>query len=348
VIVAAAIAATLAPVSQALVERWQHELYLKAQPAITGVSNRVPFSLLDALILSAAVGLLVLWARRLSRAGTRGWLRAGGAALGWTLVGAAALYLVFLATWGLNYQATPLTRRLDFDASRVDEEAVERLAEVALEQLNGLHGRAHAASWPEGRDLPVTLGPAFAAAQRLVGASRLAVPAPPKPSLLGPYFRRAAVTGMIDPFFLEVLITPDALPFERPAIVAHEWGHLAGFAHEAEASFVGWLTCMHGNGQAKYSGWLDLYPRVVAGLPAATRSRLARRLAAGPRADYAAIERRIREGVVPAMNEAAWAGYDRFLRAHRVQEGAASYDAVVRLVVGTAFEPHWRPRVRAR
>ena len=347
-IVAVAIAAMLAPAPEALIEHWRTELYLAAQPAITGASSRVPFSLLDAFIVAAAAGLFLFWWRRLarSRAGRR--MRAAGAALGWTVVGGAALYLVFLGTWGLNYRAAPLARRLDFDGARVSEQTLERLADIAISELNRLHDHAHADAWPEGRELPVWLGPAFSTAQRLLGAPRLAVAAPPKPSLLGPYLRRAAITGMIDPFFLEVLITPDALPFERPAIVAHEWGHLAGFAHEAEASFVGWLTCMQGDRQAMYSGWLDLYPRLAGSLPAATRARLARRLGPGPHADYAAIERRVREAVVPAVNDAAWAGYDRFLRTHRVPEGVASYDAVVRLVAGTAFESSWRPRLRPR
>jgi hypothetical protein len=37
---------------------------------------------------------------------------------------------------------------------------------------------------------------------------------------------------------------PDLLPFEKPFVAAHEWAHLAGYADESEASFVGWLTCV--------------------------------------------------------------------------------------------------------
>ena len=62
-----------------------------------------------------------------------------------------------------------------------------------------------------------------------------------KRTLFGPYFRWTGVDGMVDPFGLEVLVNPDLLPWERPFVAAHEWAHLAGFADEAEASFVGWL-----------------------------------------------------------------------------------------------------------
>jgi hypothetical protein len=38
--------------------------------------------------------------------------------------------------------------------------------------------------------------------------------------------------------------------------------------------------------------------------------------------------------------------YDSYLKANRVQEGIASYDAVVRLMLGTRFGPRWTPVVR--
>ena len=73
----------------------------------------------------------------------------------------------------------------------------------------------------------------------------------PKRSLLGLYFRWAAIDGMTDPFFLEMIVNPDVLPVERPFVVAHEWAHLAGYAEESEANFVAWLTCAHGDARAQ-------------------------------------------------------------------------------------------------
>jgi hypothetical protein len=347
VVVAAAIVAAFAPLPAWLLAHYRPDWYLPLQPVVTGFSSRVPFSLLDGLIGFALIVLLLIWVRRLARAPRGRRFSAAASAVWWSAVGAAALYLVFLATWGLNYRVAPLAQQLDADPARVTDRAIERFAEAAVGELNALHDEAHAALWPHPRELPATLGPAFAIAQRLLGASRLATPAAPKPTMLGPFFRRAAVAGMTDPFFLEVMITPDALNPERPAILAHEWGHLAGYANESEASFVGWLTCMQGDRQARYSGWLELYPRIAGSLPAPLRDKWARRLDAGPRADFAAIERRLRAAVVPAVNRAAWAGYDRFLKANRVADGVASYDSVVRLMAATAYDGAWRPRLRS-
>ena len=48
--------------------------------------------------------------------------------------------------------------------------------------------------------------------------------------------------------------------------VAHEWAHLAGYADEGEANFVGWLVCIDAGDAARYSGWLFLYSEVLSGL----------------------------------------------------------------------------------
>jgi hypothetical protein len=58
-------------------------------------------------------------------------------------------------------------------------------------------------------------------------------------------------------------VASDVLPVERPMVVAHEWSHLAGFADESEANFLGWLACVGGSDEAAYSGWLFLYGEVT-------------------------------------------------------------------------------------
>ena len=141
---------------------------------------------------------------------------------------------------------------------------------------------------------------------------------------------------MTDPFFLETLVASDLLPFERPFVIAHEWSHLAGFADEGEANFVGWLTCLHGSAPVQYSGWLSLYAEVIGGLSAlATRADVAARLDAGPREDLRALADRLTRNVNPTVSAAGWRVYDQYLKANRVEDGSASYARVVRLALGT-------------
>src|SRR5207245_5055093 len=143
------------------------------------------------------------------------------------------------------------------------------------------------------------LAGAFAGVQRDLGSSRPARPGRPKPTLLDVYLRRAAVSGMTDPYFLETLVTGELLPVERPFVIAHEWSHLAGYADEGEANFVGWLTCVRAGEDAQYSAWLFLYEEILFTVSAEDRVELTNRLDPGPRADRRAVADRFRRNINP-------------------------------------------------
>jgi hypothetical protein len=243
------------------------------------------------------------------------------------------VYLLFLALWGLNYRRVPLEKKLPFDASRITRENALRVGNQAVDIVNGDFAAAHAET-ADGR----SLREAFARAQALLDDRLRAVPGVPKRSLLGWYFRWAAIDGMTDPFFLEVILNPDVLPVERPFVLAHEWAHLAGYADESEANFVAWLTCTQGDALARYSGWLALYGHLARAVPPSDRGALAERLAAGPRRDIAAMNARLLRSA-PMVRRAASEAYDSYLKANRVERGIASYDAVVRLVLGASPLP---------
>jgi hypothetical protein len=170
-----------------------------------------------------------------------------------------------------------------------------------------------------------------------------AAPGRLKWTLLGAYFRWTSVDGMVNPFALEVLANPDLLPFERPFVAAHEWGHLAGFADESDANFVGWLTCLRAEPPAQYSGWLYLYWQILGEVSAADRAQLTKAIDEGPRRDVDAIVQRLRRGQLPLLRNASWLVYDQYLRANRVEEGIRSYGEVVTLILRARFETGWVP-----
>jgi hypothetical protein len=148
---------------------------------------------------------------------------------------------------------------------------------------------------------------------------------------------------MTDPFLLETLVATDLLPVERPFVVAHEWSHLAGIGDEGEANFVGWVACLRGSAADQYSAWLFLYGELTQSVPARDRAALAASLAEGPRADLRAIRDRVARHLSPRVSAAGWRVYDSYLKANRVESGAASYAEVVRLVLGVRFADGWIP-----
>ena len=339
--VGTAAAAALLPTPPTAVERlYSQGLYAFMQPWVTGATNQLPLALLDVLIVAVGAGWLFATVRDIRR--RRGWITAAVRGAARTVVLASALYLAFLALWGLNYRRVPLADKVRFDAAAISPAGARALAATAVDRVNALYESAHRGDAGAESAVDGRLAAALADVQRDLGARRSARPGVPKRTLLDIYFRRAAVDGMTDPYFLETLVAHDLLPFEQPIVVAHEWAHLAGYADESEANFVGWLTCVRAGNAPAYSGWLFLYGEIIFTLGAADRGSLPE-LAPGPRADRRAIVDRFRRNVNPRLSTAGWIVYDRYLKANRVEAGAASYAEVVRLVLGTKFENGWTP-----
>ena len=337
----------VAPTSPRAVERlYSQGVYIAWQPVLTSTSNLVPIAMIDPLLLLVLAAWLLLGGRDLARASRDGWWRSLARIAMRTLAWSAAAYLVFLVTWGFNYRRVRLVDKLEFSGDTVTSESALALGTRAVELLNDLHAPAHERGWGSADTIDRGLADAFEGAVRDIGGEYAVAPGLPKHSLLDWYFRRAAVSGMTDPFFLETLVASDVLPFERPMVVAHEWSHLAGVAHEGEANFVAWMACVRSTPPHRYSAWLSLYQEVLPSISRRDRAALAEKLGPGPREDLQAIRDRFARNVSPRVFAVGWKVYDSYLKANRIESGAASYAEVVRLILGVRFTGDWTPMRR--
>jgi len=345
-VVVAAVAATLAvaPLPAARVEAWYStSLYPYIERVLTPASNYLPFALLDLLLIATVVAVAVAVGRAVRDARRTRKVRGVVLTLAHLTAAAAALYVLFLLLWGFNYRRVRMPERLVLERAAPTSSQVIELGLTAVSQMNSLYSAAHAQqpAVPEWQD--TELRTAFADVQHALSDARQVEPGRLKHSLLGPYFRWTGVDGMVNPFGLEVIANPDLLPFERPFVAAHEWGHLAGYANEAEANFIGWLTCVRALPPHQYSGWMFLYWQINGEVNAQERGRLNAALAEGPRRDITAIVARLRRGEIPALQQASWRVYDKYLKANRVESGLRSYGEVVTLLLRARFEPGWVP-----
>jgi hypothetical protein len=333
-----ALAAALVPLPPTQVERvYSHGWYRRLQPVVSSISELSPVALLDPAAAVLLVTLIVVSVRRYRSFGLR---VAVSRMLITGLVTAAVVYLWFLLFWGFNYRRMPLEQKLAYDPSRITREHGVQLGRLAVDRANTLVEEARVASI----DAATLLG-ALRSVQAHLGEGPLTAAPKPKWSLLALYFRKAAIDGMTDPFFLEIVVNPDLLPSERPFVIAHEWAHVAGFADESEANFIAWLTCLRASPAAQYSAWLSAYQHISSGLPLEDRRALAGALSQPVRADLIAERERFNRSS-PAVRTAARGAYDTYLRANRIDEGIANYNAVVRLMLGTSLDADWNPRLR--
>ncbi len=330
----ALLALTLTPSSALVEQRFANGFYPPLQRVLTSWSNQTGVALFDFVTITiglVGVGIAIQSARRVIR-GRSLWPALRGA-LSVASLG-AFVYLWFLLAWGMNYARPALETTIPYEAANVTPQRVRALAERSVDEVNRLHAAAHAHGFPTAGEVPAALVQSFHGIERRIGRSQNTLPSRPKRTIYGLFFKSAGVDGMHAPFLLETLLNPDLTAPERPAVLAHEWAHLAGYAPEDEASFVGLVAAMHADPGSQYSAWLALLHEVVVLLPREEQQRLVARLTDGPRRDRLAISQR-QQSRVELVSKASWQTYDRYLKTQGVTEGVASYSRVVRLLLGT-------------
>jgi hypothetical protein len=333
-LVVAALVALLPPGAFTVERFYAKWLYPILQANLTSLSNRSPIALFDVAVVVFILIALGIWVWSIRLARKQRVMRSLWRGVAATLTLLAVVYLWFLASWGLNYARPALESTMAFDASRVTPEAVRALAEHSVERANHSHAAGHAAGFPAIGDAPQALIDALHQVEKELGRPRPTVIATPKWSLFSPFYRASGVSGQLGPFFLETLLNPDLTGPERPAVLAHEWAHLSGYAPESDASFVGLLAALRAGPAAEYSAWLDLVSESVNQLQPVTQQIVLKKLAQGPRDDQAAIRERLKALVRP-VEQVAWSSYDRMLKSQGVEEGIRSYSRVIELLIGT-------------
>jgi hypothetical protein len=353
-VVALSLSLWLVRLPASLVERfYSNGIYPLFQSAFTPLTNLFPFAVLDALTVALVIALPAWWAARIARAARGRRLKTAARLLSNTLVTASLALLGFQLLWGFNYERSPLISKLDYDEQRLSSESLSELRRQTIERLNSAYEESRSGAWPGEAEWRERLHASLNDTAKQLGNRRPMAAATPKTSLLNFYLAAAGIEGFVNPFGLEVILQSEVLPFEKPFLLAHEWAHLAGFADESEANFVGLLACLRSDmTAARYSGLLALYQYLPAPQRASDDAKQApppgpaERLAPGVIADLRAIRERETRHINEGVSRAQWAFYDRFLKASGVEAGVASYSQLVRLVLGTRFENGWTPARR--
>jgi hypothetical protein len=246
------------------VERWfAGSLYPGVAAGLSALSGLVRFSaaewLAGAVLLGTPAGGIALFV--LSRRGGAGWLRAVAAVLGLWLALAGGLYLAFLLSWGLNHQRPPLAKLIGLDSEPGGVEELRRLCEELAAEADAareglpedaagvmrLEGGLEAAMQRAGRGFRA---PELAELPFAAAAARAA----PKLPLVSPLLWRAGISGIYVPFTGEAHVNATLPHPDVPFAACHELAHLAGFAREDEASYVGYRACRaHPDPDFRYS-----------------------------------------------------------------------------------------------
>jgi hypothetical protein len=311
---------------------YSRDMYPWLQTGFTSFTNLLPFAFLDLLIGVVLVAVLFRMKRLFNVTRERGVMDALWEMFRRVVRAVAIVLLLFLWSWGCNYGRLPLEK--GFPGGEAVQ-LTDDLLKGAIVDANALAQRLRpAVAAGKGvsiEEILAELPVAMNASLKVVGRTPLGEGGKPKQSMfLTPFFTRAGITGMVNPFGLEAIVHPEVLPFERPFVVAHEWARLAGAADDAEASAIGWLACMNAGPSLAYSASLYLIGEAASGLPRETRKVMLSRLDPGVNDDLNAIARRANKED-PRVQRAA-ARVEDYLRPN-APGGAAGYHRALALIL---------------
>lgn len=306
---------------------------------VRAVTGPLPICVGDVLFFAALAWLGRYWFVAVRRPRSAR-LRATARAAVRTFAVAAAIFVWFVASWAYNYSRVPLTDKIVVHRDRTDEDSVAAFADRAVDELSRWAPAAHREHLDDAT-VGLRLTPRFEAAIHRLGDVATFAPPRIKPTVFQEMMQLSATSGFTDPWTHEVNLNARAFPVERPALFAHEWAHIAGFADESEANFISAVTCTSSRDPLlAYSGWILVYFNLPANVRITHRiSRLAYR-------DLVAIHERYVREANRHVAQAQQAAYDRYLKSNHVKAGFASYQLFIRLMTGADFDRDGLPLVR--
>ena len=299
--------------------------------SLASVSGLLPFSLSDFTSVVVVLSLVLAvpaYTRRMRRS-LAPWPRSLAAGLLGLAARAAFWWTAFVVLWGFNY-ARPFPATAFGLGPPIPKEAAQPLVARIGERLDEVRRvvpedeRGVAAGLESDRELDAEIRTLEAGVLREAGLPPVEAGRAKRP-LTSPLLLRWRVAGFYGPFTGEPNVVRPAPPGDLPFTIAHERAHLSGFAGEDAASFVAFLTCWRSERpEVRYSAWLALWLSVD-GHPKDRSD--------GVKRDLAALSE-FRQAH-PAGREVGliWSGYSRFLKAHGVAGGTASYGRAASLAL---------------
>lgn len=323
-LVIAAIGLTRLPDSHWIELNYSRKLYPLIANVLVPLNNSVPWSLAGLAMISllsiSVAGLCRAFFVSNTPLALLRWLRA-------TLLGSGVLYALFVFIWGANYQRQPA--EILFNLPPLTQNSTQTL----ITDLSHVIQTTANAERNETRAIYAIRS----AMQQLVQSQTTVTPALPnqvKHLPAGSLLCAGNASGIVSPWTLEPHIDA-ALPITtRVSTAAHELAHVAGFAAEADADFVGMLAGLSATDTfARYATALTVWRDAIMVLPLAQQQQALDDLPQVAKDDLNALrDTYVRYQVPAVIRRVQYYGYDRYLKTQGVSAGIADYSRSLQLL----------------
>lgn len=309
------------PVSDNFVISYNKYWYSGLQIARGWLFNYVPFSIGDLLYFGVGALLLVklmqwVWLLRKIRLNST---RLGRMALRFCTICLCG-YLVFLVSWGINYNREPLAQYWGLQSD--DTLRVRLYDSLLIERLNVLSAGYRSLDIEAASELAGRYYKLNTDAKVKKPGLKL------KPSLYGWFLDRLAIEGYFNPFTGEGQVSRGLPNCLIPFVVCHEMAHQAGIAAEGDANLFAYCLCMaSGDPAFQYSASLNVWlyaDRRLKWKDTAAASQLTARLNNLTKEHLDTLEQ-MTKLYDNDMSQFSSEIYDKYLKLHRQKDGVRSY-----------------------
>lgn len=306
----------------------------KLLTAISSVTEKLPFSLWEVLVVLAALWFLYSLIRvlRLKKSFLR-WLSG-------ILVFFCAALAIFVGLWGLGHFGPKVSERMALPVREYTKEELLSATQYYAAEVTALadsvtrdgSGLAHFDDF-ETLSSHAANGYDVLGRQYDLFAAELS---PVKKILSWPLFSRFGTTGIFVCFTGESCVNPDTYEVWIPFTMCHELAHQLTVTAEDDANFCAYLACMENeDAQFRYSGAFAAYiycHNALSKVDRTAASEIWWALPEGVRADAAAANAHYAkyEGKV---QDAAQKVNDAYLKAFDEESGVQSYGEVADLLI---------------
>lgn len=248
-----------------------------------------------------------------------------------------AIYIVFNACWGLNYNRYGIDYQLKIESSNYSDTDLLNVTEALAARLNEL--QPSSLNTREGLKRKTTLfNGAVDAYRRLALENAIFEYRAPsvKPSIYSYLGNYLGFTGYYNPFTGESQVNTAVPAFIRPFTTCHEIGHALGYAKESEANFAGYLSAIQSTDSAfLYSVYFEMFAysaRYLYYSDSLSLQRITNGLLPGVKSDIRALREFLKKYDTP-IESAIDRLYAQYLVANEQPSGRMSYNEVVGMLI---------------
>lgn len=165
------------------------------------------------------------------------------------------MFIWLYISWGYNYFRPDVYSRMGWIAPNADEAEFRTVFDTIISRANRHYMKFESSGIS---DIDSLIELSYKENSKYLGINYPNGSRINKKMIFNSLTDKMGIFGYYGPFFSEIHITSNGLPFDYPAAIAHEKAHQFGITNEAEASLYSFIICTNSDDKRLlYSGYMS-------------------------------------------------------------------------------------------